>query len=172
VIYLGSFNKALAPGLRVGYAVLPAELAAKLAASIPQLRSPLVNIHQQLLLARFWSEGHLAAHLRQLREVHARRRELLLEALRAEAGELLNLQSPPEAGLRIPICFDARPDARMVDACVSQGLRVGRPISACYSSSPRSSGFCVGFASTAEDQILPAVRQLVQITRSQLSLRH
>jgi GntR family transcriptional regulator/MocR family aminotransferase len=173
VVFLGSFNKALAPGLRVGYAVVPMGLAAQLVPKAEQLSSPLVNTQQQLLLARFWNEGHLAAHLRQLREVHARRRALLIEALRLEAHGVLNLEGPPEAGLRLPLCLDgAMEDARIVDACQTQGLRVGRPISSCYVSAPLRAGFCVGFASTPDSMIQNAVRRLVEITRAQLSRHH
>jgi GntR family transcriptional regulator/MocR family aminotransferase len=124
-------------------------------------------------LARFWNDGHLAAYFRQLREVHARRREALMEALRSEASEVLKPEGPPEAGLRMPLRLQpALADGAVVDACRAQGLRVGRAISSCYLGAPARTGFCVGFASTAESIIGPAVRRLVAITRAQMSASH
>lgn len=98
VIYLGSFNKAIAPGLRVGYAVLPADVAD----ALPVI-SPTVSVPNQLVLAGFLSEGHFAAHREALRTLHEQRRETLLASLDEEAHDLLRCREPPEAGLRLPV---------------------------------------------------------------------
>jgi GntR family transcriptional regulator/MocR family aminotransferase len=167
VIFLGSFNKALAPGLRVGYLVVPPSLVDTLVSTAPPLSSPLVGVPQQMQLARFWHDGHLAAYLRQLREVHARRREALMAALRSEAEGVLNPVGPPEAGLRVPLRLETTlADGAIVEACRAQGLRVGRAMSSCYVGKPARNGFGIGFAATPEEMIAPAVRRLVEITRS------
>jgi GntR family transcriptional regulator/MocR family aminotransferase len=154
----------------VGYLVVPVSLVDTLVSKAPRLSSPLVSVPQQMQLARFWNDGHLAAYLRQLREVHARRREALMEALRSEASDVLKPEGPPEAGLRVPLRVDAAlADGPLVDACRSQGLRVGRAISSCYLGTPGQTGFCVGFASTTESTIGPAVRRLAAIARADLS---
>ena len=114
-VFLGSFNKTLAPGLRIGYAVVPAVL-------VPAFTTvaPMVGVQHQLLLARFWADGHLVAYLRHLREVHARRRDLLLEALQREAADLVCRVAAPEAGLRVPVLFDdGAPDHEIAQACRS-----------------------------------------------------
>lgn len=161
VIYLGSFNKAIAPGLRIGYAVVPRSLVGRLA----PLTST-VGVPNQLMLARFWSDGHLRAHLKTLAEVHTRRRELLLEALRTEAPGLL-AAALPEAGLRLPIGMPGdRSDEAAARACVAAGIKVGRPFSTCYAGRPRQSGVTIGFASTREEVILPAVARLASVLRA------
>ncbi len=159
VIYLGSFNKAVAPGLRVGYAVVPEELAARLTPT----SSP-VGVHQQLLLAKFWAAGHLASHLRELREIHTERRELLLSALRERAAGLLSIDDPPEAGLRIAAKLpDGMDDRPVVAAALQAGIGLGRPISSCYSGTRRRNGITLGFASTARKDIVPAVDRLAGV---------
>lgn len=158
-VFLGSFNKTLAPGLRIGYAVVPAVL-------VPAFTTvaPMVGVQHQLLLARFWADGHLVAYLRHLREVHARRRDLLLEALQREAADLVCRVAAPEAGLRVPVLFDdGAPDHEIAQACRSAGVHVGRPVSICYAGAARAAGLILGFASTPEERIRPAVRTLAGI---------
>lgn len=162
VIYLGSFNKSLAPGLRVGYAVVPSDL-------LPRLRilAPTVCVATQLLLARFWSSGHLAAHLALLRDVHARRRELLVAALERAAPRLLEASPLPEAGLRLPLRLGrSSSDETIVRACAAAGIKVGRAFSSCYAGPGRVAGITVGFASTPDQRIRPAAAKLVSIIRA------
>jgi GntR family transcriptional regulator / MocR family aminotransferase len=158
VIFLGSFNKSIAPGLRLGYAVVPESLAPRL-----KLISSNVSVQQQLLLAKFWTSGHLATHLRELRTVHARRRMALLEALRTHADGLLMLNKPAEYGLRIATRL--RPgidDVNAVRAAHSACVRIGRPISTCYAGVDRQDGLTIGFASTPTEKIAPAVQKLAR----------
>ena len=161
-LYLGSFNKLLAPGLRIGYAVVPQRLAKRF-----ECGWPMVNVHHQLLLARFWAEGELISHLRYLRGVHARRRALLVEAIDAEARDVLELKRLPKAGLRLPVNLaKSIPDGRIVRAC-GRRLTIGRPLSACYAAEPQQSGFILGFAATPDEHIRPAVRHLAAAIRRQ-----
>src|SRR5690606_1746222 len=81
VIYCGSLSKPLATGLRIHYLVVPNELIGSLT-----LRPTLAPMLTQLVLARFSSSGQMAAHMRRMRMLYARRRALLLEALRSEAA--------------------------------------------------------------------------------------
>jgi GntR family transcriptional regulator/MocR family aminotransferase len=161
VIYLGSFNKAVAPGLRVGYAVVPKEL-------IPAMSvSAMVGVPQQLQLTEFWVKGHLAAHVRTLRQIHARRRSALLAALRENADDIFELGPPPEAGLRIAVSLRrGANDAGLVRECLAAGIKLGRPLSECYAARGRATGFTVGFASTPSHRIAPAVRRLVAVIGS------
>lgn len=161
VIYLGSFNKSLAPGLRVGYAVVPEALVPRLSPV-----SSTVCVHQQLLLAKFWHSGHLATHLRELRTVHARRRNALLDAMSDSAIDLLELDRPPQYGLRIAARLrEGVQDGPAVRAAHQAGVHVGRPISACYTGSDRLGGLTIGFASTPTEEIAPAVQRLADAIR-------
>jgi GntR family transcriptional regulator / MocR family aminotransferase len=161
VIYLGSFNKSIAPGLRIGYAVVPESLAPQLAPI-----SSTVSVQQQLLLAKFWASGHLATHLRELRCVHARRRTALLQALSVHTDGLLTLVRAPEYGLRIATRLrDGLDDAQAVRSAHKAGVRVGRPISSCYTGNDRQAGLTLGFASTPTGEIEPAVQKLAKAIR-------
>lgn len=167
VIYCGSLSKPLAPGLRVNYLVVPPDLLGSLA-----LRSTLVPMLTQLVLARFNSEGYLASHMNKMRRLYGRRRALLIEALRSEAAGLLQVDNVPEAGLRIPVGLltDVN-DMQVAEACVKAGIYTD-PLSHCYARDWRRSGLIIGFASTPEDVIRPSVRKLVGVLRRTSATDH
>ena len=80
VVYAGSASKTLAPGLRLGWFVMPGHLAEPMAeAKIAADRgSPAL---EQLALADLIAKGEFDRHLRRMRPVYRRRRDALLAAL-------------------------------------------------------------------------------------------
>lgn len=170
VLYLGTFSKMLAPGLRLGYLVAPRALVARLT----ELKSATDRYTpglMQLVLARFIAEGRLAAHVRRMRAVYRDRRAALLSALDRHAADVLDVGEPPDAGLH----FAARLTVDADDVAVSRAARAAgvaaAPLSAYYARSPRTRGFVLGFANTSEPQAGPAVRSLAAAIRASLD-RH
>ncbi|MGI9356355.1 MAG: PLP-dependent aminotransferase family protein, partial [Rhizobiaceae bacterium] len=83
VIYLGSFSKALFPGLRLGYLVGPEPFIRK----ARQLRSLTLRHppgHLQRTVAYFLALGHYDGLIRDMRKVFAERRTILTQALQNE----------------------------------------------------------------------------------------
>jgi GntR family transcriptional regulator/MocR family aminotransferase len=80
VALLHSVSKTLAPGLRLGWAVLPGDLAPAVAEEkrMTDLGTPIL---EQLALAAFLERGGLDRHLRRTRPIYRRRRDVLLAAL-------------------------------------------------------------------------------------------
>lgn len=162
VFYCGSLSKPLAPGLRTNYLVVPAQLMPQL-----RLRTTLVPMLTQLVLARFNSEGHMALHMRRMRRLYARRRAVLLEALRECAAEYLDVPHVPEGGLRVTAALrHGLDDLRVSQACLAAGIKVD-PLSVCYAGRA-TSGLIMGFASTPEERIRDAVATLTGVLRREL----
>ncbi|GAA1653483.1 PLP-dependent aminotransferase family protein [Nonomuraea maheshkhaliensis] len=87
VVYCGTASKTLAPGLRLGWLVLPAHLVADVA-SAKLLADRGSAVIDQLTFADFLGRGEFDRHLRRMRPVYRRRRDALLDALRTRLAEL------------------------------------------------------------------------------------
>ncbi len=87
VAYAGTASKTLAPGLRLGWLVMPGRLVDAVADAkrLADRGSPVLD---QLAFADFLDRGEFDRHLRRMRPLYRRRRDALLAALRKHAPEL------------------------------------------------------------------------------------
>ena len=104
-IYLGSFSKVLAPGLRMGFLVAPKAVYPKLlqAKQAADLHTPGFN---QRMVAEVMKGGFLDRHVPTIRALYKHQRDAMLEALQREMAGLQVEWNSPEGGmflwLRLP----------------------------------------------------------------------
>ena len=87
VIYAGSASKTLAPGLRLGWLIVPARLVDQVAATKEATDRGSASL-EQLAFADFLERGDFDRHLRRMRPIYRARRDRLLRALQEHLPEL------------------------------------------------------------------------------------
>jgi len=87
VVYAGSASKTLAPGLRLGWLIVPTDLVSQVAA-IKDANDRGTASLEQLAFADFLARGEFDHHLRRMRPIYRARRDALLAALRRHLPEL------------------------------------------------------------------------------------
>ncbi|MCJ0761685.1 PLP-dependent aminotransferase family protein [Variovorax terrae] len=97
-VYLGSFSKVLAPGLRLGYIVAPPVLFPKLlqAKQAADLHSPGFN---QRMVAEVIKDGFLERHVPTIRALYKTQRDAMLAALAREMQGLGVQWNTPSGGM-------------------------------------------------------------------------
>jgi GntR family transcriptional regulator / MocR family aminotransferase len=89
VFYVGTFSKSMLPALRLGFIVAPAWVMRTLIAAKNCLDWH-CSIPIQRAVAGFIADGHLARHIRNLRDTFKERRNLLLEMIQEQCGAWLD----------------------------------------------------------------------------------
>jgi GntR family transcriptional regulator/MocR family aminotransferase len=153
VVYAGTASKTLAPGLRLGWLVVPRHLVdavaeAKMAAD---RGSPVID---QLAFADFLSRGEFDRHLRRMRPVYRRRRDTLLTALRKRLPDLE--PAGIAAGLHLVAWLPAGlSESAVVDAAARRGLGVYGV--GPYRMSGGDGGLIFGYATLSERTIAEGI---------------
>ncbi|MED1726127.1 PLP-dependent aminotransferase family protein [Brevibacillus parabrevis] len=99
VLYIGSFSKIAASGLRVGWMVAPHSVVERLADARQQMDFGL-SVVPQKIAAQFLHSDFFLPHLEQLRMRLLYRRDLLVEALQKELPDLVTF-TIPQGGLHL-----------------------------------------------------------------------
>src|SRR5262249_20794863 len=104
VVYAASFSKIVAPGLRVGYLILPPELVAAVEArAVRPSLSP--TLAMQAMLYEFLGPGLVDANLGRARTILPERRDALVGALEEPLGPRGASWSNPDGGYFVWLDF-------------------------------------------------------------------
>jgi GntR family transcriptional regulator/MocR family aminotransferase len=166
VLYVGTFSKALFPGLRLGYLLAARSLVGRLAVLrfASSMQAPLV---EQMAVAELLESGQLERHVRRVRRRLAERMRALLDALAAAL---------PEARVREPaggtcVWIELPPG---VDSAALAAAAGARGIAFATGESCRLDGegppaLLLSFATLAPDAIRAGVDALAEVLRPQLA---
>jgi GntR family transcriptional regulator / MocR family aminotransferase len=162
-IYVGTLNKALFPGLRAGYLIVPEPLLQRFV-SVRYLMDRQPPALQQDVLAAFIREGHLTSHIRRMRERYRDQRDLLVDGLKRHAGEFLEVE-PPDQGMHLVVYLRRGLSDSMVEqAALDEGVVV-RALSRLYARARPRQGLLLGFSGYPAASIGSAVQRLAKALR-------
>ncbi|MFD7653613.1 PLP-dependent aminotransferase family protein [Actinosynnema sp. NPDC059797] len=162
VVYLGSASKSLSPALRLGWMVLPGWLVDDVLAA-KGARETSVGVVDQLTLSDFLARGSYDRHLRRMRQVYRRRRDLLTRTLAERAphvrvsGIAAGLHAVLELpdGAEEPALRAARREGLALD-----GLRAYRHPDAVV---PPRDGLVIGYGTPPEHAFASALDALCRV---------
>jgi DNA-binding transcriptional MocR family regulator len=165
-VYSSSFSKSVAPGLRVGYLVLPPALAARVEArALATYVSPPMLPQAQLF--EFLRQGLFEPHLARLNAQLRQRRDALVESLAAELpGAALTV---PEGGyflwVELPV-----PAADLLARAREHGVtfELGSSFSPAGN---EERGARLAFSFVTPEEIREAIRRLARVLRDDPDLR-
>ena len=165
VIYMGSFSKVLAPGLRVGFIVAPKSVYGKLtqAKQAADLHSPSFN---QRVVAEVMKDGFLQSHIPTIRAMYKVQRDVMLMALEREMEGLGVTWTRPVGGMflwvRLPQGMDAQ---TLLGEAVERGMAFvpGAPF---YAGDAQTNTLRLSYVTVSPEQINQGVAALAAAIRA------
>jgi GntR family transcriptional regulator / MocR family aminotransferase len=160
VAYVGTASKTLAPGLRLGWAVVPSHLVGEMAAQHGVARA-VPSALMQATYAALLERGDIDRHLRRTRRRYQARRNVLIAAL----SEYMPQASVggTAAGLHLIAWLAEEADeAAIADAAAARGVAVHTLHQDCAVSGARPPALLLGYGLVSESAIPLAVRELAR----------
>ena len=159
IVYLSSLSKIVSPGLRVGWAVLPAHLIAPftIAKQASDLQSSTFNQH---VAQRYLANGSLGRHLPKLRAGYRARCQALCAALKANVGHNQVVFQEPLGGMFVWAKLRPDIDAEiLVERAIEQGV-VYVPGRSFFASDPETNTLRLTFATATSEQFDAGTKRL------------
>jgi GntR family transcriptional regulator/MocR family aminotransferase len=162
VIYSGTLSKSLAPGLRLGWLVLPPPLVRPIATS-RTLVDRATSAPVQATFAEFLGSGDLDRHLRRMRRDYRQRRDVLIAALARWLPDAR--PSGVAAGLHVMVALPPGVDEiELTEQAAAAGIRV-YPLKPYRVAKPDAAApaILLGYANLTPASIEQGVRELAMV---------
>ena len=167
-IYMGSFSKVLAPGLRLGYIVAPKHIYPKLlqAKQAADLHTPSFN---QRLVSEVMKGGFLSRHVPKIRALYKEQCNAMVAALEREMAGLDVKWNRPDGGmflwLRLPEGIDT---AKLLPKAVDRDVAFV-PGAAFYADNADVRTMRLSFVTASAEQINIAIAALAATIKDELA---
>ena len=159
VVTLGTTSKILAPGLRVGWAVAPGPLTARLVVLKQAADLHTSSLNQAIAAGVLERPGFLEPHLRGLRERYSRQSGALQDALRGRLGDRIAFHAPEGGMFLWARLRDGTDTAALLPRALDAGMAFV-PGNAFSVQDPQRTGLRLSFATEGPEALAEAVDRL------------
>jgi 2-aminoadipate transaminase len=167
-IYMGSFSKTLAPGLRLGFLVAPKSLYPKLlqAKQAADLHTPSFN---QRMVAEVLKDNFLDRHVPTIRALYKSQRDAMLAALDKHLSGIGVTWNTPDGGMFLWVKLPKGMNAiDLLPKAVERNVAFV-PGSAFYADAPQLNTLRLSFVTASVDQINVGIQALAQTIRQAIN---
>ncbi len=159
IIYIGTFSKSIAPGLRMSYMVLPEKLLEIYRRKL-KFCSQTVSRIEQATVREFIEGGYFERHLNRMRAVYREKHDMIIAAFK-ENSDVIRI-SGENAGLHLLLeVNNGMTEDELIAAARKNGVRV-YGLSENFNSGAEiyRSGIILGFAIVNKEQIEEGIKRL------------
>ncbi len=168
VIYAGTFSKILSPGVRLGWAVAPAPVLAKM--NIGKQAADLCSSSMsQYFVAAYFDSGPWEEYVLSLIEIYRRRRDVMLDSL-AEHFPREARWTHPRGGLFIWATLPDYIDTTDLLARALEDHVAFVPGRAAFLDGRGGSSMRLNFSGVCEEDIREGIRRIGEVVREQVAL--
>ncbi len=160
VIYINSFSKALAPGLRMGFIVLPQVLLEKYQSRCHNHSCPVSWIEQKTMF-HFMEQGHWNRLLNKISVSNKRKHDTLISTINNQMGIRTRIHGR-NAGLHILLeVHNGMSEHQLIDAAKKVEVKV-YPVSDYWLQTENYTNnmVLIGYSSLSEDEIIQGITRL------------
>lgn len=168
VIYMGSFSKVLAPGLRLGYLVAPLDVYPKFlqAKQAADLHTPGFN---QRVVSEVIKDGFLDRHVPTIRTLYKAQRDTMLSALEREMAGLDVQWTRPVGGMFLWVTLPEGMNAQSLLAAAVERHVAFVPGAPFYAENPDPRTLRLSYVTASSDEINTAIAALADAIRTTLA---
>jgi 2-aminoadipate transaminase len=166
-IYMGSFSKTLAPGLRLGFLVAPKALYPKLlqAKQAADLHTPSFN---QRLVAEVLKDGFLDRHVPHIRALYKSQCQAMLAALQRELSGTGVQWNQPSGGMFLWLTLPTHLNAMALLPKAVERHVAFVPGAAFYAEAPQHHTLRLSFVTASVEQINTGIAALAAVLKAEL----
>ena len=160
VIYLGSFSKILAPGLRLGWAVASTDLIEQLGL-LKLAADTQTSTLNMAVASRFLADYDIDAHIATIRSAYRHKKNLMLDTIRRTFPQEVSC-TEPSGGLFTWLTFEDGFDAGrfMKEHALPEAKVAYVPGAPFFASNPRTNHARVSYSTQTDERIVEGITRL------------
>ncbi|TCO77993.1 aminotransferase-like domain-containing protein [Marinisporobacter balticus] len=166
VIFLGTFSKTFAPGMRLGWVYAPHEILERFI-FVKQAADLQTSTISQMEINKFMEMYDFDAHVEKIKEVYGKRRDLMINTMKENFPEEITF-TYPEGGLftwvQLPEALNAK--EMMVKALEKQVAYV--PGGSFFPNGGRENAFRLNYSNMPDEKIVEGIKRLAEVIKEEL----